>query len=82
MTFIYILAAIFIFGVLIALHEFGHFAAAKLCGVRVNEFSIGMGPKIWGFKKGKTTCTRGRLASTWTRLRVLPKASLWRARTA
>ena len=30
MTFIYILAAIFIFGVLIALHEFGHFAAAKL----------------------------------------------------
>ncbi len=47
MTFIYILAAIFIFGVLIALHEFGHFAAAKLCGVRVNEFSIGMGPLLW-----------------------------------
>ena len=40
---IYILAAILIFGVLIALHELGHFCAAKACGVRVNEFSIGMG---------------------------------------
>ena len=47
MTFIYVLAAIFLFGILIALHEFGHFAAAKLCGVRVNEFSIGMGPLLW-----------------------------------
>ena len=47
MTIVYILAAILIFGVLIAVHEFGHFAAAKLCGVRVNEFSIGMGPLIW-----------------------------------
>lgn len=34
------------FGILIALHEFGHFAAAKLCGVRVNEFAIGMGPLL------------------------------------
>ena len=41
---LYILIAILMFGVLIALHEFGHFAAAKLCGVKVNEFSIGMGP--------------------------------------
>ncbi len=44
MTIVYILAAILIFGVLIAVHELGHFLAAKLCGVRVNEFSIGMGP--------------------------------------
>ena len=36
---IYILAAILIFGVLIALHELGHFCAAKACGVRVNEFA-------------------------------------------
>ena len=42
---VYILAAILIFGVLIAVHEFGHFITAKLCGVRVNEFSIGMGPR-------------------------------------
>ena len=47
MTIVYILAAILIFGVLIAVHEFGHFLAAKLCGVRVNEFSIGMGPLLW-----------------------------------
>ena len=40
MTIVYILAAILIFGVLIAVHELGHFLAAKLCGVRVNEFSI------------------------------------------
>ncbi len=51
---VYILAAILIFGVLIAVHEFGHFAAAKLSGVKVNEFSIGMGPEIWSRKKGET----------------------------
>ena len=44
---VYILAAILVFGVLIAVHELGHFMAAKACGVRVNEFSIGMGPLIW-----------------------------------
>ena len=43
----YIIAAILIFGVLIAVHELGHFLAAKACGVRVNEFSIGMGPALW-----------------------------------
>jgi len=41
-------------GILIALHEFGHFAAAKACGVKVNEFSIGMGPQILHGKKGET----------------------------
>ena len=44
---LFILAAVLIFGVLIALHEFGHFIAAKLCGVRVEEYSIGMGPLLW-----------------------------------
>ena len=43
----YILAAILVFGILIAVHELGHFLAAKLCGVQVNEFSIGMGPALW-----------------------------------
>ena len=51
---VFILAAILIFGVLIAVHELGHFVAAKLCGVRVNEFSIGMGPLIWQKEKGET----------------------------
>jgi len=44
---IYILAAILIFGVLIAVHEGGHFLAARLCGVTVYEFAIGMGPILW-----------------------------------
>ena len=54
MTILYILGAILIFGVLVALHELGHFAAAKLCGVRVNEFSIGMGPVLWCRDRGET----------------------------
>ena len=50
----YIILAILIFGVLIATHEFGHFAAAKLSDVKVNEFSIGMGPAIYKKQKGET----------------------------
>ena len=44
---LYIIVAILIFGVLVATHELGHFATAKLLGVKVNEFAIGMGPAIW-----------------------------------
>ncbi len=51
---VYILFAILIFGVLIAVHELGHFLAAKACGVRVNEFSIGMGPALLHRTKGET----------------------------
>ena len=51
---VYILAAILVFGVHIAVHELGHFMAAKACGVRVNEFSIGMGPALWKKQKGET----------------------------
>ncbi len=51
---VYILIAILIFGILIALHELGHFAAAKACGVRVNEYSIGMGPLLIQRKRGET----------------------------
>lgn len=54
MKIVFILAAILIFGLLIAVHEFGHFITAKLCGVRVNEFAIGMGPLIWQKEKGET----------------------------
>lgn len=46
--------AILIFILLIFIHEFGHFIAAKLLGVRVNEFAIGMGPKIVSWGKGET----------------------------
>ena len=50
----YIIVAIIAFGILIAVHEAGHFSAAKLLGVRVNEFAIGMGPKLLK-KQGKET---------------------------
>ena len=46
-VFITFLAAVFVFSAVIAIHEFGHFSVAKLCGVQVNEFSIGMGPVLW-----------------------------------
>lgn len=57
MTFLYILIAILMFGFLIAVHEFGHFITAKLLGVKVNEFAIGMGPRIIHRKKGETEYT-------------------------
>ncbi len=46
--------AILIFCVLIFIHEFGHFITAKLSGMTVHEFSIGMGPKLFSFGKGET----------------------------
>lgn len=54
MKLVYILAAVLIFGLLIAVHELGHFVVAKLCGVRVNEFSMGMGPVLWHRDSGET----------------------------
>ena len=55
MTF-YIIFGILMFGVLIFIHELGHFIAAKKCGVGIYEFAIGMGPKIFS-KKGKDGVT-------------------------
>ena len=54
LTVFYILLSILLFGVLILVHEFGHFICAKLFGVQVNEFSLFMGPAIWKKKKGET----------------------------
>lgn len=54
MIVVYVILAILIFGLLIAVHELGHFTAAKLCGVRVEEYAIGMGPALWKKKKGET----------------------------
>ena len=50
-----ILIAIVGLGVLVVLHEGGHFLAARLCGMRVERFSIGFGPTLLGFKRGGTT---------------------------
>lgn len=49
-----IVVAILIFGLIVFIHELGHFVVAKACGVKVNEFALGMGPKLFGFKKGET----------------------------
>ena len=56
MSIWYVLLAIFVFGLLIFIHEFGHFMCARLCKVDIKEFSIGMGPKIiqWHSKKYDT----------------------------
>lgn len=51
---LYILLAILFFGIMIAIHEFGHFFTAKLLGVKVNEFAIGMGPSVWSRTRGET----------------------------
>ena len=43
-----------VLGILVLLHEWGHFVVAKWCGVRVDVFSIGFGPRLWGVKRGDT----------------------------
>ena len=43
-----------VLGIMIFVHEWGHFMAAKLCGVRVDVFSLGFGPRIFGVKRGDT----------------------------
>lgn len=52
-----IIIAIVMFLLLVTIHEFGHFIVAKMSGIKVNEFAIGMGPKIWGSQKGETLYT-------------------------
>lgn len=49
-----ILIGVLFFGFIIFFHELGHFLLAKFSKVRVNEFALGMGPRLWGFKKGET----------------------------
>ena len=61
-----ILISILVFGVIIAIHEFGHFSVAKLCGIKVNQFAIGMGPPIFKKQWGETEYS----------LRVLPIGGL------
>ena len=51
---IQVVAAILVFGLLIFVHELGHFTVGKLSGMRVNQFAIGMGPAIWSKQRGET----------------------------
>jgi regulator of sigma E protease len=48
------LSMLVVLGIMVIVHEFGHFAVAKLCGVRVEVFSIGFGKRVCGFKRGET----------------------------
>jgi regulator of sigma E protease len=53
-AFYTLVGAVLVLGVMILVHEFGHFAAAKLLGVRVDVFSIGFGKRLFGFRRGDT----------------------------
>ncbi|WP_373836970.1 RIP metalloprotease RseP [Jeotgalibaca arthritidis] len=52
-----IITFIIIFSILVIIHEFGHFYFAKRAGILVREFAIGMGPKIFSYRKNNTTYT-------------------------
>jgi regulator of sigma E protease len=49
-----VIELLIVLGIMVLVHEFGHFAAAKLCGVRVETFSIGFGTRLFGFRRGDT----------------------------
>lgn len=72
-TIALVVIAVLLFELIIGLHEFGHFITAKLSGIKVNEFALGMGPKLFSFKKGETQYS----------LRLFQSADIvqWRART-
>lgn len=52
MNILYVLAAILILGVIVAVHEFGHYLVGRLTGMGILEYAIGFGPKLFGFEKG------------------------------
>lgn len=54
---IVIIKIVFLLGFLIILHEFAHYMVAKMCGVKVNEFSIGFGKKIFQKESNNTIYT-------------------------
>lgn len=60
----YVLIGILLLGILIAVHEFGHFIAARATGIEVMEFAIGMGPKLFGWT--------GKKSGTKFSLRLIP----------
>jgi regulator of sigma E protease len=49
-----IIQLLIVLGIMVLVHEFGHFAVAKLCGIRVEVFSIGFGKRLFGFRRGDT----------------------------
>jgi regulator of sigma E protease len=49
-----VIRLLIVLGIMVLVHEFGHFAVAKLCGIRVEVFSIGFGRRLFGFRSGDT----------------------------
>ena len=72
-TIALVVIAVLLFELIIGLHEFGHFITAKLSGIKVNEFALGMGPKLFSFKRAKLSIPSG-----FSRLADIVQ---WRART-
>src|SRR5919201_6038724 len=54
MFLVSLISVIIVLGIMVLVHEFGHFAAAKLFGVRVEQFAIGFGKRLWGVRRGET----------------------------
>ncbi len=61
-----IIIAILIFSLIIIFHELGHFLLAKANGIRVNEFCLGLGPKVFGITKGETTYSLHLFPDRWS----------------
>ena len=53
-SLMYALAFLVVLGIVVLVHEYGHFAAARACGVKVYEFAIGFGPQLFSWKRGET----------------------------
>src|ERR1700693_5967483 len=49
-----LIGIVLVLGLMVLLHEWGHFVVARLFGVRVDVFSIGFGPRLWGGRRGPT----------------------------
>ena len=58
-----IVGIVLVLGVMVLVHEWGHFIVARLCGVRVDVFSIGFGPRLFGWKKRRNGLSRERAAA-------------------
>ena len=88
MIVLYLILVALVFGLLVFIHEFGHFITARLCGVSVKEFAVGMGPKLisWQSKKYETryalrllpfggfVSMEGRIRNLRSRARIAKKA--------
>ena len=59
------LATIFVFGLIVFIHELGHFITAKMSGMQVDEFAIGFGPAIFKVQKGETLYSIPYYSSWW-----------------